>query len=114
MENLIFYAASACLVLGALFCLVGALGVLRMPDALTQLHAASATDTLGAALIIIGLILKVGAGLLSFKLFIILFFLFFTSPAASHSLARAVRHYRHRPWKQRVDTEQSASQGDQA
>ena len=105
MDQFVQYLSATCLIVGALLTLIGSLGVLRLPDALTQLHAAGITDTLGAALIIIGLAITAGTGLVSVKLLIILLFLLFTNPAASHSLARAVKHYRRRPWKERVQAE---------
>ncbi|MGH8705093.1 MAG: cation:proton antiporter, partial [Burkholderiales bacterium] len=46
------------LVAGGLFCLVGGVGVLRMPDFYTRLHAASVTDILGAGLVLLGLCLQ--------------------------------------------------------
>ena len=43
---------------GGIFCVIGAFGVLRMPGFYTRMHAASVIDTLGATLIILGLILS--------------------------------------------------------
>jgi multicomponent Na+:H+ antiporter subunit G len=77
------------LVAGGLFCIVGAVGLLRMPDFYTRVHAASVTDTLGAGLILLGLILQAGSILVAAKLVIIGLLIFFTSPAATHALARA-------------------------
>ncbi len=45
------------LVSGGAFCIVGAIGLLRMPDPYTRLHASSVVDTLGVGLILVGLIL---------------------------------------------------------
>jgi multicomponent Na+:H+ antiporter subunit G len=87
------------LVGGSMLVLLGTIGILRLPDALTQLHAAGITDTLGVALVIFGLIVKAGFSLLALKLLIILLLLVFTNPTASHSLARAVVSYRRRPWR---------------
>jgi len=42
------------------FVLAGTLGVLRLPDFYTRLHAAGMTDTLGAELILLGLIIQSG------------------------------------------------------
>ena len=53
------------------------------------MHAASITDTLGAGTIILGLIIQAGLTLVAGKLFLILIFLFFTSPASSFALAHA-------------------------
>ena len=78
-----------CLVLGGLLGIVGGIGMHRFPDFYTRLHAASTTDTLCAALLLLGLALQAGFTLASFKLFLIFAFIFMTSPAASHSLANA-------------------------
>jgi multicomponent Na+:H+ antiporter subunit G len=64
-----FDIASAILMLtGAVFVLAGALGMLRLPDFYTRMHAAGVTDTLGAELIIIGLMLQSGWSLVTVKL----------------------------------------------
>jgi len=78
-----------CLLLGGLLGIVGGIGMHRFPDFYTRLHAAGTTDTLCAALFLLGLGLQAGITLASFKLFLIFAFIFFTSPAASHSLANA-------------------------
>lgn len=78
-----------CLTAGGLFCVVGGLGLLRMPDFYTRVHAASVTDTLGSALVLLGLILQAGATLVAVKLAILGLLIFFTSPAATHALAKA-------------------------
>ena len=75
-----------CLLAGGFFVLVGGIGVLRMPDVYTRSHAASITDTLGTALILVGLMAQAGPTLISAKLVLILIFLFFTSPTSSHAL----------------------------
>lgn len=92
-------ASGVLLLGGAAFVLIGTIGILRLPGALAQLHAAGITDTLGVALIILGLVVKAGFTLISVKLLIILGVLVFTNPVASHALARAVVHYQRRPWR---------------
>ena len=97
----------AALVAGGFFCLAGAVGLLRMPDFYTRMHAASVTDTLGAGLVLAGLILQAGLSLVTAKLLVIGLLLFFTSPTASHALARAafvrdvkpLLHGREETWK---------------
>lgn len=76
----------ACLLGGSFFVLTGGVGVLRMPDVYTRSHAAGVTDTLGAILILSGLAVQSGFTLVSAKLLLILVFLLFTSPTASHAL----------------------------
>ncbi len=83
--------------MGAIAVLVGALGVIRMPDLYSRIHAAGITDTAGAGLIIAGLLIESGLSLISLKLLIILLFLLFTSPTSSHALAKAAVHGNLRP-----------------
>lgn len=80
------------LVAGGLLGVIGGIGIHRFPDFFTRLHAAGITDTLCAALILLGLGFQAGLTLVSVKLFLIFAFLFFTSPTASHSLANAAIH----------------------
>ncbi len=77
------------LVAGGGFCIIGALGLLRMPDFYTRMHAGSVIDTLGAGLLLAGMMLQAGLSLASIKLAIIGLLLFFTSPTAAHALGRA-------------------------
>lgn len=74
---------------GLFFVLAGTIGVIRLPDFYTRLHAAGMTDTLGAELILIGLIIQSGISQLSLKLALVAFFLLVTSPTATHAVAHA-------------------------
>ena len=74
---------------GGAFALIGSVGLLRMPDFYTRLHAAGITDTLGAGLIVLGLALQAGWTLVTVKLLLMLVFVWFTSPIATHALSRA-------------------------
>ena len=88
--NLLVDIASAVLLLtGGFFVFVGGFGVMRMPEFFTRMHAASLTDTGGAALILLGLMLQGGFTLVPLKLAAIFLFLFLTSPTASYALANA-------------------------
>lgn len=81
-----------CLVSGGLLGVVGGIGMHRFPDFFSRLHAAGTTDTLCAALFLLGLGLQAGLSLASAKLVLIFIFLFFTSPTSSHSVANAAIH----------------------
>ncbi len=61
---------------------------MRMPDFYTRMHAASVTETLGAGLILLGLILQAGFTLVAVKLLMVGLLIFFTSPTATHALAQ--------------------------
>ena len=86
-----------CLVAGGLFCIVGAVGMLRMPDFYARLHAASVIETLGGGLIMLGLLLQAGLTLVAAKLLIVALLVFFASPTATHALARAAMERGVRP-----------------
>lgn len=79
----------ALMLLGGFFCIVGGVGLVRMPDLYTRMHAASVMDTLGAGLLLIGMMLQAGFTLVTAKLAIILIFFLFASPVATHAIARA-------------------------
>jgi len=89
MEVALDIASWFLIVVGGVFLVAGALGLLRMPDIYTRMHAASLIDTLGAGLMVFGLILQVGFSLVALKLLFVLALLFFFSPVASHALAQA-------------------------
>ncbi len=82
--------------IGSFFVVVGAIGIWRFPDFYSRLHGAGVTDTLGAELVLLGMvfqsfvILELGAAfLVTVKLLIIGLFLFFTSPTSTHAIANA-------------------------
>jgi len=77
------------IVTGSVFVLIGGIGLIRLPDFYTRIHAAGITDTMGAWLILIGLMFTAGWTLITVKLFMLLFFLAVTSPLSSHALAKA-------------------------
>jgi len=74
---------------GSFFCLTGAVGLLRFPDFFSRIHATSLTDTLGAGLILTGLMIQAGWGLVLPKLLMILLFSFIAGTTASHAMAKA-------------------------
>lgn len=77
------------LVTGSFFCLTGGIGLLRFPDFFSRIHAASLTDTLGASLILIGLMFQSGGGLVLPKLILILLFTLLAGTTASHAMAKS-------------------------
>ncbi len=97
MDTVVDLLSWACLLAGGAFGIIGGLGVLRLPDFFTRLHAAGMTDTLGAGLILLGLVLQAGWSLVTAKLVFIFIFIVWTSPTAAHALARAALHGTIRP-----------------
>ena len=89
METMITVLSWVFLASGAFFSLLGGIGLIRMPDFYTRMHAASVTETLGAGLVLLGLMLHAGLTLVTVKLAFIGLFIFLASPTASHALAKA-------------------------
>ncbi len=89
MELLLDVLSWLFLLAGSFFVLVGGLGLLRLPDFYTRIHAAGLTDTLGAWLILLGLAFQAGPTLTAVKLVLVLIFLVLTSPLSGHLLAKA-------------------------
>ncbi|MDA0240459.1 MAG: monovalent cation/H(+) antiporter subunit G [Proteobacteria bacterium] len=100
---------------GCVFLVIGGVGVLRMPDLFTRMHAASITDTLGAGLLILGMMIQGGFTLVTVKLFLIMLFAFFAGPTATHALAQAALSMGIKPLlsqDRRPDAVQSDDKGD--
>ena len=91
---LVEIAAGACLLGGAAFLVVGAVGLVRLPDFFTRIHATGIIDTMGIALTFAGLVLLAGWSLPAVKLVLILCFMLLTGPTATHALAKAALHGR--------------------
>ena len=74
---------------GSLVCVIGGLGLLRLPDFYSRTHAAGLTDTLGATLILVGLMLQSGSFGIAAKLGLLVLLLHLTSPTGTHALVKA-------------------------
>lgn len=98
MNSVIDLLSWACILGGLFFSLTGVVGTLRLPDFYTRVHASSVSETLGAALLILGLIFQAGLTLVSVKLLFIFIFLWYTTPAAGHALVRAAHHMGLQPY----------------
>ena len=92
MNTLLDVFSWICLMAGSIFIIIGAFGLIRFPDFFERLHAASVVDTLGCIFIMLGLMLQAGLGIVTVKLFFIVVFILFTTPAAAHALAKAALH----------------------
>lgn len=82
-------AGTVCIALGAFFVGVAALGVLRMPDLFTRMHAATKAGTLGAGLLLVGAALVLRDPWVAIRALLTVAFLALTIPVASHLVARA-------------------------
>ena len=99
--------AIACALLGSgfFFIFTGALGILRLPDFFTRLHAMGKSDTLGVALMVLGTAVLEGATLNGLKIVLIIFFVGLANPTATHALGRAAYRSGLVPWESPRDTD---------
>lgn len=90
MEILRDILAWAFILTGCVFTVAGAIGLVRLPDVYTRVHSTGAVDTLGAAFLLVGMMLYGGFTLVTVKLLLIIAFIFFTSPTSSNAFANAM------------------------
>lgn len=76
------------LIASGFFFLVGTVGLIRMPDVFSRMHATAKCDTLGAGLALLSLIIYRGLDVISIKLIIILIFIWITNPTAAHIISK--------------------------
>ena len=88
MTGLVDILSGLCIAAGVIALIIGALGLIRMPDLYSRTHAVGMMDTAGVGFIILGLIIHEGFTLVSVKLALVGIFLFFTSPIATHAVAQ--------------------------
>ncbi|MFB8103091.1 MULTISPECIES: monovalent cation/H(+) antiporter subunit G [Streptomyces] len=82
-------AGALLVLLGAAICLLGVIGMLRLPDVLSRSHAATKPQTLGMLLVLAGVALRLRTGMDLATLALIGFFQMLTGPVASHLVARS-------------------------
>jgi len=81
------------LLLGGFFCLIAAIGVLRLPDVLTRMHASTKAGVLGSSLILIGGAIYLQDTEITARVIATILFLMLTTPIGAHMIGRAsVRH----------------------
>jgi multicomponent Na+:H+ antiporter subunit G len=97
MSAVVELLSDACLLLGGVLCITGGVGLLRMPDFFSRVHASGVTETLAAPLLLGGLLLQMDWSLDSVKVLMILILVLATNPTATHAMAKATLHGGQRP-----------------
>ena len=92
--------------LGLIFLVGSMIGMLRLPDFYSRVHASGNSETLGTMLVFLGLAVYNGVSITSAKLLIILMFIFLGNPIGSHILTKAAYKTGHPVWtKKRLPEE---------
>ena len=94
-----------CFLAGGFLVISGGVGLVRLPDLFSRIHSAGVTETLGAPLMLAGLVLQLGWSLEAVKALFIIAFILATNPTASHAMARAALHGGYRPRVEHDDGE---------
>ena len=95
MSMVLEWLSYICIITGSVFCLIGGIGLIRMPTFMTRVHAVSVLDSLGVILVLGGLMLHEGLTLVTVKLVFILLFLLLTGPVAIHALVNTAIRDKH-------------------
>jgi multicomponent Na+:H+ antiporter subunit G len=82
-------AAGLLVLAGAGFTLIAAIGIVRLPDLLTRMHASTKAGTLGSILMLAAMALVLGTGPVVAKSLATVLFLLLTAPIAAHMIGRA-------------------------
>ncbi|MEC1525061.1 monovalent cation/H(+) antiporter subunit G [Neobacillus niacini] len=104
MSVIIDFLIGFFILVGALFCLIATVGVIRLPDVYTRNHAASKAATLGVMSILLGTFLYFYAleGHFNSRLILGIIFLFMTSPISGHLINRAAYNSGVKLWDKSV------------
>ena len=101
--------ATVLIATGILVLACGVIGILRLPDFYTRMHAAGKTDSLGAVLIVLGFALYNGQSLapadllVSLKILFIAVFIFVASPTATHAIMQTAIALGVKPWSKKEE-----------
>ncbi len=91
----------ALLSIGTAFFVVGSVGLLRLPDVYTRLHALTKADNLGLGFIVVALALRSGSGIIAAKLILTWILVLVASATSSFLVAEAARTSGVKPWRKR-------------
>jgi len=87
------------MLLGGVIAVIGAFGLIRLPDFYTRLHAQTVATVGGAVLILIGLLAQPQHPSYSTKIALVIIFTILTNPTASHAIARSALKMGIKPWR---------------
>lgn len=91
------WIAAAFILLGSIFAMTAAIGIVRFPDTLSRMHAATKPQVIGLVLVLIGAVLRLRGDVQIWMLVLVGLFTLLTAPVIAHLVGRvAYREQRHR------------------
>lgn len=108
MDAFLDIASWVLLVVGGLVAIISCLGLLRLPDLYTRMHAASMLDSLGAICIFLGLALQADSVVVGIKLILAPAFLLLTTATAAHVLSKSARRAGLEPLEGKLNERETA------
>lgn len=103
--EILYYLAGVLLIIGALFSLLAVVGILRLPDLYTRMHAASKAGTVGSGAVLVAIALVAFDGAVILRAIVGIVFFMLTAPISAHLLARAAYMAGYRPCEQTIINE---------
>ncbi len=94
------FLASGLLLFGAVFILIAAIGLVRLPDTLCRSHAVAKASTLGIFSLLLGLWLELGASAVGLKILLAIVFQVTTIPAAAHLVSLLAKQKNLPRWRE--------------
>ncbi|MDZ5698379.1 MULTISPECIES: monovalent cation/H(+) antiporter subunit G [Phyllobacteriaceae] len=107
-ELLMNLLISALMLIGASFTLVAAIGILRLPDLYSRMHAASKAGTLGSGVLLLALAFYAHDHATVTRALAAIVFLLLTAPLSAHLLAKAAYAVGYRLWEGSVHDDMAA------
>jgi multicomponent Na+:H+ antiporter subunit G len=92
------YVSASLMLIGLLFMVVAAVGMVRLPDVYTRSHAVALTDSLGAVFLLTGLAVQQGFSPNALRILVVLSLLYVLNPVISHATMRAAMRSGLKPW----------------
>jgi multicomponent Na+:H+ antiporter subunit G len=99
MEYVLATATAVLMLAGAFFALSASIGVVRLPDLYSRMHAASKAGTVGSGLLLLAAGFSSGEVAVLARAAAGVVFLLLTAPVAAHLLAKAARDTGHKLWE---------------
>jgi len=97
--------AGTLMIVGSFFALIASIGIVRLPDVYSRMHAASKAGTVGSGLMLIALALTASEASTAIRAIAGVFFFILTAPIAAHLLARAAYKVGYPLWEHSITDE---------